>query len=345
MRRTARLALTTAIAATPVLGLATPATLLPSASAAVASINHVRLNGFEARLVVEINHARLAAGLRPLRVVPGATDVARRWAWRLADAQRLWHNPRLVQDMVRGGARDWTMVAENVGFGPAQQPHTLFEAYMHSPEHRANILDHSARYLGVGVVERDGLAYNTLDFTDAWSSAYGPTRVPAAGLTMDEQSITGTTDVARLESGLDQRFTARGHGGVSASRIAFTGPTAGNDAAYTVIRRTSRHAGHAAIIMQDALDLSQATSLALQLSAHDRNGRAVPVRVVLRRAFGGSVDLGTVPVGAQRQWVRLPLPASAQSFRTELVLQVRGADVAAAGGRVRLSTYDVRADA
>jgi uncharacterized protein YkwD len=345
MRRTARLALTTALAAAPVLGVAVPATSLPTAAAATTSIDHVRLNGFEARLALEINHARTAAGLRPLRVVPGATDVARRWAWKLADAQRLWHNPDLVPDMVRGGARDWTMLAENVGFGPAQQPHTLFEAYMHSPEHRANILDHTARYLGVGVVERDGMAYNTLDFTDAWSSSYGHTRVPAAGLTMDEQAITGTTDVARLESGVDQRFTARGHGGVSASRIAFTGPSAGNDAAYTVLRRTSRHAGHAAVVMQDALDLSQAGSLALQLSAHDRNGRGVPVHVVLRRAFGGSVDLGTVTATRHRQWVRLPLPATARSFRTDLVLRVRGADIAAAGGRVRLNTYDVRAEA
>lgn len=345
MRRPVRALLTMALAAAPVLGLAVPASLMTPALAATTTVDGVRLNGFEARLLVEINDARRSNGLRPLQVAPGTTDVARRWAWRLADAQRLWHNPSLVHDVAAAGAGAWTMIAENVGFGPAQQPHTLFEAYMHSPEHRANILDRSARYVGVGVVERDGLAYNTLDFTDATSAGYGDTRVPAAGLTMDERTVSGDTDVAMLESGDDQRFASHDHGSVHASRVGFTGPSAGNDAAYTVLRRTSRGHGHGVLVMRDALDLSSASALSLQVSARDPRGRAVPVRVVLRRSFAPSVDLGTIRATGERQWLRVPLPEGARDFRDALVLRVGGHDVKASGGRVRLNMYDVRADA
>jgi hypothetical protein len=214
---------------------------------------------------------------------------------------------------------------------------------MHSAPHRANILDRSARYVGVGTVERGDLAYNTLDFVDAYSRSYGSTRVPAAALTMDRTMITNTMDVAMLESGDDQRFTTRHHGAVSASRLTFTGPSAANDAAYTWLRKTGRAAGRGVVIMQDAIDLSHATHLQLQLAAGSPRGRSLPVQVLLRRSFGGTVSLGTVQVSPRAGWVSLTLPAAARSFRTALVLRVGGSAVSSAGGRVRLAMYDVRA--
>src|SRR4051812_43219305 len=206
MRRHARILLTASLAAGPVMGVAVPATMVtPAAATGGTHVLSVRLNGFEAQLAADINKARRSAGLRPLIVIAGATDVARRWSWHMAGSQVLSHNPSIVADITHSGSSAWTEIAENVGEGPSDNPHSLFQAYMDSPPHRANILDRGARYVDVGTVERDGIAWNTLDFTNAYSNAYGLARVPAAGLTMDEQTITSTTDVAMLNSA-DQRF-------------------------------------------------------------------------------------------------------------------------------------------
>jgi uncharacterized protein YkwD len=337
--------LTAALAAGSVVGVTAPAALTTSAAAAGGShVLSVRLNGFEADLAARINHARRNAGLRPLTVVAGATDVARRWSWKLANSQILSHNPSLVTDITRAGSRAWTEIAENVGEGPSDSPSSLFGAYMDSPPHRANILDPAARYLGVGTVERDGIAWNTLDFTNAYDNSYGLPHEPAAGLTMDQEPITSTTDVAMLESVSDQRFASSHKGGLHASRLAFTGAHASNGSAYTWVQQVGRPVGRAGVLMRDALNLSKATKLCLQISARAADGSKVPVRVSLRRSFGSNVRLGTVTVGGKAQWVDLTLPAGAKSFRNALVLHMTGGAVHRAGGKVRLAVFDVRAE-
>src|SRR4051812_10512608 len=344
MRLSTRLLVTAGLAMSTVVGLAGPTSLATSASAASGSrVDAVRLNGFEAALAADLNAARRSAGLRPLVVVAGATDVARRWSWRLAQSQVLSHTPPIVSDITRSGSAAWTEIAENVGEGPSDQPHTLFQAYMDSPPHRANILDPSARFLGVGTVERDGVAWNTLDFTNAYSNAYGHTHEPADGLTMDRARITATTDVAMLENSDDQRSAAQHHGGLTSSRLSFTGPSARNDGAYVWLRQTGGSAGRAGVMMRDALDLTRATHLSLQLSARSANRTKVHVTVLLRRTFGSTVRLGTVRVGGRTRWVDLALPPAARTFRNTLMLQMTAPDVHAAGGRVRLAMYDVRA--
>ncbi len=344
MRRTARLAVTTALAAAPLLGLAAPAALVAPAAAATTTMDSVRLNGFEARLVTQINDARRSAGLRALQVVPGTTDVARRWSWRMADAMNLWHNPSIISDLEHAGSGAWGNIAENVGYGPAGQPHTLFEAYMHSPEHRANILDHTVRYLGVGVVERDGTAFNTLDFTDAYSTSYGGTRVPAAGLAMDEWAITATTDVAMFESHTDQRVVSQGAGSVHARRIAFTGPSGRNDSAYTVMRSPPAAArATAPSSCATPWTSASATGLSLQMAAHDPRHNAVTAKILLRRSFGSTVRVGKVSVPRHGRWLHLALPDSARSYRDVLVVKLSARSVRGAGGRVRLDVFDVRA--
>ena len=349
MRRTNRLLLAASLVTASVVGVAGPSLLSgPSFMTGIASaasgtnVRSVRLNGFEADLVADVNRARRNAGLRSLIVVAGTTDVARRWSWHMAGVQQLSHNPSIVSDIAGAGARDWSMIAENVGEGPSDNPDMLFQAYMNSPEHRANIMDRTARYIGMGTVERNGIAWNTMDFTNAYDDGYGRTRVPAAGLLMDSNPITSTTDLAGLESSDDQRFVTTHHGGLHTSRLSFTGPSTNNDAAYTWVRQTSR-TGFAGVMMRDALDLSHATTLRLQVSVRSASGHAVPVRVLLRRSFGSTVRLGTVHVNGKRQWVDLTLPEAARSFRNALYLRVTGNAVHDAGGKVRLAMYDVRA--
>jgi uncharacterized protein YkwD len=329
-----------AMAATAATGLVVPS---GTALAAASNVDTVRLNGFEAGLVADINAARRDAGLRPLTVVAGATDVARRWSWHMAGAQLLSHNPSLVHDLERAGSAAWTSIAENVGEGPAGDPDVLFRAYMNSPPHRANILDGSSHFIGVGVVERDGTAWNTLDFTNAYSSSYGHTRVPADGLEMDLRAVTRDMVVSSVESP-DQRFTSGDSGKVRSTRVHFTGPSGRNDAAFTKLRRTGQH-GKGSLLMRDALDLTQAVGLRLQLALRNPNGRKVPVHVVLRRSFGDSVTLGTVRVGGRHRWVSFDLPSGARGFRNVLSVEVGAKALHAAGGRARLAVYDVRATA
>src|SRR4051812_35912653 len=100
----------------PVAGLVAPLAQTTSAAAAERTVDRVRLNGFEARLVADTTPPRRAHGMRSLGVVPGATDVARRWSWHLAGAQSLSHNPSIVRDLERAGSGAWTMLSENVGY-------------------------------------------------------------------------------------------------------------------------------------------------------------------------------------------------------------------------------------
>ena len=344
MRRPARILLTASLAAAPVIGVAVPASMVtPAAATGGTHVLSVRLNGFEAQLTADINKARRNAGLRPLTVIAGATDVARRWSRHMAQTSVLAHNPSIISDITHAGSSAWTEIAENVGEGPSDNPHSLFQAYMDSPPHRANILDRGARYLGVGTVERDGVAWNTLDFTNAYSNSYGLTRVPAAGLLMDQRTITSTTDVAML-NGADQRFAASHSGGMAASRLDFTGARVPNGSAYTWLHQRGAATGGAGVMMRDALNLSHATKLCVQVSARSANGSRVPVKVSLARQFGGSVQLGKVRVGGKAKWLDLVVPASAQDFRNVLMLRVAGKAIHQAGGKVRLAVYDVRAE-
>jgi uncharacterized protein YkwD len=341
MRRSARLLATALAAVAPVVGALAPQVMSTPAAASEETVNSVHLNGFEAALAARINNVRRANGLRALVVVPGATDVARRWSLHLARAQALSHNPSLVAALQKAGSAAWTEIAENVGESSSTDPTSLFQAYMASPPHRANILDGSARYLGVGVVERSGVAWNTLDFTNAYSTRYGRTRVPAPGLTMDRQTITATTDVASLERP-DQRFGSARAGHVSTSLVHYTGPSAANDSAYARLVRHGRF-GHGSLVMNDALDLSQARTIKLQLAAPNPTGRALYVHVQLVRAFAGAVEIGAVRVAPSRHWYTLTLPAAARNFRSSLVLRVNSRSLVTVGGRARLAVAAVRA--
>jgi uncharacterized protein YkwD len=68
----------------------------------------------------------------------------------------------------------WTSYDENVGYvRTGSRAAALFRAYMNSPEHRANILDPHARYVGVwSKRSSDGFRYNTIDFVGSTKSAY-----------------------------------------------------------------------------------------------------------------------------------------------------------------------------
>ena len=72
--------------------------------------------------------------------------------------------PELAARAAAAGAH-FQAVAENIAFGPA--PESIERGWMHSPGHRANILDPNMNAIGVAVVERGGSLYVVEDFSES----------------------------------------------------------------------------------------------------------------------------------------------------------------------------------
>ena len=125
---------------------------------------------YASRLISLVNQARQQHGLGPLTVASGTSQVAAAWTAHLDATQSLAHNPDLRHQLETHGSPDWTTYGENVGEGPADNPDALFQAYMNSPEHRANILNTAYRFTGVSVVLDGKTAWNTFDFVDTYHS-------------------------------------------------------------------------------------------------------------------------------------------------------------------------------
>ncbi len=102
--------------------------------------------GMEADFVARVNGARSAKGLGTLTTDGELTAIARRWSQRMADANKLSHNPNLANEVTQ----NWEKLAENVGVGPTVED--IHNAFMNSAPHRANILDGALTHIGVGVV-------------------------------------------------------------------------------------------------------------------------------------------------------------------------------------------------
>jgi hypothetical protein len=119
---------------------------------------------FEAQFVAKMNAAREASGLAPYAVASDLAAVARNHSQQMASQQSLYHNPGLTTQV-----QNWQAVGENVGEGPSVSD--IHTAFMNSPEHRANILDHDFTQVGVGVaVDKNGIIWVTEDFRQPMSS-------------------------------------------------------------------------------------------------------------------------------------------------------------------------------
>jgi len=154
---------------------------VPMAMHAGATTYAPALSTFDSRLLADMNHARTARGMRALTAVAGTTDVAHGWSCHMAGVSLLSHNLRLGALLETHGSYWWTTYGENVGVVPTTAgADTLFRAYMASPEHRANILDPSYRYVGVWSKSAGGFRWNTVDFVgsalSSYKYSYGPTR-------------------------------------------------------------------------------------------------------------------------------------------------------------------------
>ena len=173
--------------------------MAPAAQAsAVPLAASTRLASFDSEMLSLVNSARASAGVSTLHQASGLTSLAVWWSAKMADGDtgyQLEHNPNAWTMVTQYGASNRTAWAENVaGFSSGASAQAVFDAYMASPGHRANILSSKYHYIGVGTMSGSKGAYNTMEFTDKVDGAPAPR--PSTSTTTTKSS-TSTKTTAR----------------------------------------------------------------------------------------------------------------------------------------------------
>ncbi len=127
-----------------------------------------------------INRHRARRGLRKLRLNGRLSAAARRHTVDMVKRNYFGHTSRSGSDVVdrltrtgyMRGARAWT-VGENLawGSGGRSTPREIVAAWMKSPGHRANILRHRFREIGIGVVFE--APHNTRGTAATYTTTFG----------------------------------------------------------------------------------------------------------------------------------------------------------------------------
>ena len=160
------------------------ATLLPAAGAAATRAPCGHSTAAPARLTLHqmrtselclINRVRAHYGLHRLAFNPSLRDSATGHSDSMVAHRYFAHEgpggsvgSRISRTGYLHRARAFT-VGENIGGGHGRRygsPMAVFKEWMHSPPHRANILDPRMRQVGVGIVKRDGALWVTEVFRD-----------------------------------------------------------------------------------------------------------------------------------------------------------------------------------
>ena len=147
-------------------GLVSFAGTPPAATAADVQIgNSPALRNAEGQLFALGNQARAAQGLRPLAWDPALAAAALDHCVRIAAEAELSHQypgePDLSARAGHAGAH-FSLVEENIAEGYA--PASIHRAWMNSPLHRENLLNHEVDRVGLAVVARGNILYAVADF-------------------------------------------------------------------------------------------------------------------------------------------------------------------------------------
>jgi uncharacterized protein YkwD len=145
--------------------------LLSDAASPAALATDARLGSTQAvrareeQLFELANEARAAQGIAPLEWDPALASAALTHCLRMAAEGPISHRyggePELAERAGHAGAH-FSLVEENVAMGPSTA--TIHQGWMHSPGHRANLLNRQVDRIGVAVVaSRSGL-YAVADF-------------------------------------------------------------------------------------------------------------------------------------------------------------------------------------
>jgi hypothetical protein len=157
--------------------------------------------------VMELANAdRAQHGLGPLRWDPALALAAAQHAQIMAAQPALSHQYDGEPDLAaRGGAAGahFRSIAENLAVAPS--PQALEEEWMHSPLHRANILNPMMNGVGVALVRRGGNYYAVEDFDDGVAQLGWAQIEQKIGQLLQQRGLqpAGLTEIARQTCALD----------------------------------------------------------------------------------------------------------------------------------------------
>lgn len=121
----------------------------------------------------ETNAARSKAGVAKLSLDPQLSKAARMHTREMVKRDLLYHTPN---DKLTRRVTNWTVLGENVGVGGTVD--SLQQAFLNSPEHKANILFPQFKYVGIGSIQRGGRLWVTVIFESAKNPGT-PLRMPS----------------------------------------------------------------------------------------------------------------------------------------------------------------------
>lgn len=127
-----------------------------------------KISGREKLLLDSVNRERTTRGLPPVKWDEGLARAARKHAKLMADQDLLEHQmpgEGGLATRARKEGANFSHITENIGMGASAEQ--LHDGWMHSPGHRANILDLAADSIGIAVVEGDAELYAVEDFARA----------------------------------------------------------------------------------------------------------------------------------------------------------------------------------
>jgi hypothetical protein len=148
----------------------------------------------EQRVFQLLNQARAENGLPPLELNAQLQAAARAHSQLMASRQKLSHQlsgEPVVRERLALTGLHFDRDGENVGFN--QSAEAAHEGFMHSPPHRANILNPGYNAVGIGAVERGGTLWVTEDFARTFAE------YSAAGV---EAIVAGRVSELRGRAGL-----------------------------------------------------------------------------------------------------------------------------------------------
>lgn len=193
--------LVTALIATAALLLGSAA-IAPAAGATTSAMAQ-RQTSFDNQMIAYVNQARAAAGVGPVREASGLTIMSAWWSAAMSNGAtggNLQHNPNAWTQVLAYGASNRRAWGENVAKLPTgTSAKALFDAYMASPSHKANILSSKYHYIGMGTVGDASWQYNTMEFTDQVESRtiVATQRKPVAKKTVAKPVVKAVVAVKR----------------------------------------------------------------------------------------------------------------------------------------------------
>jgi uncharacterized protein YkwD len=125
------------------------------------------LTDTEARIFELTNEARKKEGLGPLKISSTLMETARAHSKNQAKQDKMAHelDGKKAADRVKEAGYKYRSVSENVAYGKRVGVDTIFEGWMKSPGHRANILRPESTEIGIGVAtSASGKQYYTQNF-------------------------------------------------------------------------------------------------------------------------------------------------------------------------------------